>query len=85
MRKERNRWDIIKDILIVLQENKKSKKTRIMQRAYLDWRNFQRYFEFLLEEGFMAKCDPESYELTDKGKELIKRLRQVDDMLNRER
>ncbi len=86
MRKERSRWEIIEDILIVLMSEEKSKKTRIMQRAYLDWKNFQRYFDFLLEEGFMVKCnnlgDEGYYELTDRGKELLIRLKNVREILH---
>ena len=82
LRKDRSRWEIVQDLLKVTKEEKRSKKTRIMQRAYLDWRNFQRYFDFLLVEGFIANCDSNSYELTEKGEELIKRLNQVDEMLN---
>ncbi len=80
--KDRSRWEIIHDLLKVTKEEKKAKKTRIMQKAYLDWRNFQRYFDFLLEEGFIANCDPNCYELTKRGEELIRRLHQVDEMLN---
>ena len=84
VRKERSKWEIIEDMLKVLVEEKKSKKTRIMQRACLDWRNFQRYFGFLLEGGFIAKSNPEmgSYELTQKGNELLKRLKYVDEILH---
>lgn len=85
VRIERSRWEIIRDMLTVLTEDKKSKKTRIMQRACLDWRNFKRYFNFLLEEGFVTKCDnpePDSYELTDNGRELLKRIKIVGEMLH---
>lgn len=86
IRNERSRWEIIEDILIVLMSEERSKKTRIMQKAYLDWRNFQRYFDFLLEEGFMVKCnnpgDEGYYELTERGKELLKRLKNVRDILH---
>ena len=83
-RKERSRWEIIEDMLTVLRENGKAKKTRIMQRSCLDWRNFQRYFQFLLEEGFITECnnpDIGNYRLTDKGIELLKRLQVVSEML----
>lgn len=83
LRKDRSRWEIVQDLLRVTKEEKKGKKTRIMQKAYLDWRNFQRYFSFLLEEGFIANCDLNCYELTKRGEELIRRLDQVDEMLNR--
>lgn len=82
LRKGRSRWEIVQDLLKVTREEKKGKKTRIMQKAYLDWRNFQRYFSFLLEEGFITNCDTNCYELTKRGEELIRRLDQVDEMLN---
>ena len=82
LRKDRSRWEIIQDLLKVTKEENRAKKTRIMQRAYLDWRNFQKYFDFLLEMGFIANCDSDSYELTEKGEELRKRLDQVDEILN---
>jgi len=81
-RKERGNWEITTDLLAVIQEEKEAKKTRIMQRAYLNWNNFQRYFDLLLKEGFIAKSNPqESYELTEKGRILLKRLREVKEML----
>ena len=53
-----------------------------MQKAYLDWRNFNRYFDVMLNDGFIVKCNPdEDYMLTDKGKDLLKRLKDVDEML----
>jgi predicted transcriptional regulator len=79
MERGRSKWEIISDILKVMQEEGKVKKTRIMQRAYLDWRNFQRYFDLLLVEGFITKCNPnpEHYEITEKGRNLSKRLKDV--------
>ena len=82
MRNERSRWEIIIDISKVIQEENRAKKTRIMQRAYLDWRNFERYLDFLLDKGFIIKCEPDAnYELTSKGKEMLQRLKEVDEML----
>jgi len=79
MKKERNRWEIILDILKVTKEEKKVKKTRIMHKANLDWRNFQRYFNFLTEEGLIIKCDPENdcYKLTENGGDLLNKLKEV--------
>jgi len=85
IRKERNRWEIIRDVLIVTHEEVKAKKTRIMQKACLDWRNFQRYFDFLLVEGFIAEINNPhkgNYEITEKGKILMKRLKEVAEMLH---
>jgi len=85
LKKDRSRWEIILDILKVTQEEEKAKKTRIMQRAYLDWRNFNRYFDFLLQEGFIAKCNPEEcYVLAEKGGILLPRLMEVGEMLRGE-
>lgn len=86
IKKERSRWEIIHDILKATLEEKGAKKTRIMQRAYMDWRNFQRYFDFLLEEGFISRgnTELESYEPTQKGKELFNRLSEVRAILTRE-
>ncbi len=83
-RKDRGRFEIISDILAVVKENGKPKKTRIMQRACLNWDTFQKYFDSLLDEGFVARCETESYELTEKGKELLRRLNAVNEMLDNE-
>ena len=84
-RGSRSRCEIILDILAVISEEGRAKKTRIMQKAYLDWRNFQKYFDFLLEHGFIGKIEePEegtSYELTEKGRNLLRKLREVQQML----
>jgi len=85
LRKERSKWEIINDLLTVLVDEKNVKKTHLMQRACLDWRNFQRYFVFLLDEGFIAKYDnPDNgnFVLTEKGITLWKRLRDVNDLLH---
>jgi len=81
--KDRSRWEIILDLLEVTQGEKKAKKTRIMQKAYLDWRNFGRYFEFLLEEKYISECNPDEgcYMITQTGEELLKRLKGVKEML----
>lgn len=83
-RKNRSKWEIICNLLNFTQHEGNAKKTRIMQRACLDWRNFQRHFEFLLEGGFISELNPElgNYAITEKGKELLKRLKEVEEVLN---
>lgn len=78
--KDRSRWEIIMDMLKAIQEEDKAKKTRIMQKAYLDWRNFKRYFDFLLEEGFIECTQDVCYTLTNKGEKLLTRLEEVDEI-----
>jgi len=80
--KPRSRWDIILDILegIAMSENR-AKKTRIMKKAYLDWRNFQRHFGFLIEGDFIEQIEDPSrgtvYGLTERGKDLKSKLKDV--------
>lgn len=84
MKKDRSMWEILLDVLAVLQEENEAKKTRIMQKAYLDYRTFQRYFGFLLGRGFIVKCNPtpECYKLTEKGRILLTKLKDVDEVLS---
>ncbi|MCW3132971.1 MAG: winged helix-turn-helix domain-containing protein [Methanophagales archaeon] len=82
----RSRWEILLDLLKVISEKEgRAKKTRIMQNAYLDWRNFQRHFSFLQEHGFVGNnSSPEEgtrYYLTERGKSLLQRLKEVEQML----
>jgi predicted transcriptional regulator len=82
----RSRWEIILDILKVISEERgEAKKTRIMQKACLDWRNFQKHFHFLQERGFVGNSvdaeEGKSYCLTEKGRDLLKRLREVEGIL----
>lgn len=83
LKKGRGRWEIIRDILIAIQEDRKVKKTRLMQKAYLDWRTFNRYFEYLLNDGFLIECNNyECFELTNRGSELLNKLKDVEDVLD---
>ena len=84
MGKDRSRWEIILDILHVVQKDKKIKKTRLMQKAYLDWRNFKKYFNYLIEENFISESNPDSgsFSITENGVELLDRLKKVNELLN---
>jgi len=83
--KQRSRWDIMRDILKGISEEERARKTRIMQRSNLDWRSFKRYFDPLVERGFVeGGGEPhkgETYELTEKGKDLLMKLEEVKEML----
>jgi len=83
--KQRSRWDIILDLLKVILEEKNAKKTRIMQRSNLDWRSFKRYFDFLVERGFVGNGgnagERKTYEVTKEGKDLLTKLQEVRKML----
>ena len=87
----RSRWEISFDILEATSEEEQAhsgqaKKTRIMQAAHLDWRNFQRYFDFLLENGFISSPEGEDYYyLTAKGRNLKEHLRDLKELLEQPR
>ena len=83
--KQRSRWDIMGDILNVISEEERARKTRIMQRSNLDWRSFKRYFDPLVERGFVEgggePGERKTYELTEKGKDLLMKLQELREIL----
>lgn len=83
--KHRSRWDILLDILKVISEEEGVKKTRIMQKTNLDWRSFKKYFDFLVDHGFLRVGDElgkrKSYKLTKKGRNLLVELQEVTEMI----
>ena len=83
--KQRSRWDIMGDILKVISEEERARKTRIMQRSNLDWRSFKRYFDPLVERGFVGGVgepgERKTYELTEKGKDLLMKLQELREIL----
>lgn len=81
----RSEWEIILDILSATAKNKNTKKTRIMQNAYLQWKNFDKYFTYLIEKGLVEKksSDEDNYELTEKGDELLEILNRVNEILKK--
>jgi predicted transcriptional regulator len=87
--KPRSRWEIIYTILKETSREEertggKAKKTRIMHGAYLDWRNFQRHLDFLIEQGFINYTEEEGHcHLTERGRNLLEQLEEVKDMIER--
>ena len=85
-RTQRSKWDLILDILKgISNEGKMAKKTRILQSAYMDWWNFKKYFAELMERGFVEEIENPTlgtiYGLTERGKELQRRLENVKEIL----
>ncbi len=81
----RSEWEIILDILSATAKNKNTKKTRIMQNAYLQWKNFDKYFTYLIEKRLVEKksSDEDNYKLTEKGDELLEILNRVNKILEK--
>ncbi len=81
MRKERNRWLIMNAVLKAIQEEE-AKKTRIMRKADLDWRNFRRYFDFLVEKKLIDRKADGCYTLNENGRELLEKLQEINGTLS---
>jgi predicted transcriptional regulator len=80
----RSRWKIILDVLRSVYGSKDVKKTHIMMKANLDSKNFEKYSVFLLESGFISDGEQGiGYQLTEKGRELLRRLTEVDGFLGK--
>ena len=56
-----------------------------MNKAYLDWNNFNRYLDFLLDENYIMRNLEESnvYEITDNGIYLLEKLKDVEAILEK--
>ena len=61
MKKERTRFGITLEVLKVVQKEP----------------NFQRYFDFLLAEGFIAKSN-DCYKLTEDGIDMLNKLERIE-------
>ena len=70
----RSKWEIIREILNIIQFEKDVKKTRIMHKAYIDWKYFNKHLEYLMNKNFIERIDEDKYILTSDGKELLKKL-----------
>jgi len=79
----RSRWQIIKEILNIIQQEKNVTKTRIMHKAYIDWKNFNKHFEFLIKENLIYRTEENKYILTNEGKVLLKKLEDINGVLNK--
>jgi predicted transcriptional regulator len=71
----RGRLDIMADILEAAHNG--TKKTYLMYRCNLSFRQLREYLEFMLRRGFLwtvndINTDPSLYKITDKGKEFLK-------------
>jgi predicted transcriptional regulator len=83
-KQERTRHEIIQDMLLVALEERSVSKTRIMQKAHLNPRSFQRYFQFLLESEYLIASThhPDRYQISETGKVVIHTLREANRLVN---
>lgn len=82
----RGRLDIIADILNAAFEG--VRKTHIMYRCNLSFKQLKRYLSFLLKRGLLYPIfdnndpNPELFEITDKGKEFLKVYEDLKGLMN---
>ncbi|ADC70210.1 conserved hypothetical protein [Methanocaldococcus sp. FS406-22] len=80
-RYKRSQFEVIFEILHTIKEGEQI-KTRIMYAANLDWRNFSKYINFLMDNGFIKKNNKEKFELTELGKKLYSSLYELFEIMN---
>ncbi len=85
-RRERSQSEIFQDLLVVTLEEKQASKTRIMHRANLNQKTFQKYFSTLIENGFVTLCNEygetyRKYRITQMGRETLEHLRAINTIL----
>ncbi len=79
--KRRDATKVIHDILVLAEKG--VPKTRIVYQANLNFTFAQPFFDFLISRGYIAKDAPPKgritvYQLTERGQNLLKLLRQVE-------
>ena len=70
MGKHRTRLQILENILSVINDNKKVRKTQIMYKAYLSYSLLIRYLSDVLKSGLVV-CTDDYYMLTQKGMKFL--------------
>jgi predicted transcriptional regulator len=80
---KRGRLQIIADILLSVSMGPLI-KTRLMYRSNLDSKGVEKYLEFLLREGFIARSPVEErmvYQITEKGRGFLTHYRAISESL----
>jgi predicted transcriptional regulator len=74
MKLKRNRLEVIRDLLVILRENKKVRITHLIYKANLSNNSIKSYLEELIKNGFIVeKVEDKNrfFEITLKGNEFI--------------
>jgi len=67
----RGRLEIIRDILLVVKNRKKTKKTRVMYGANLSYKLLTEYLGVILSAGLLEYDGESYYTITDRGKKFL--------------
>ncbi len=82
IKNERGRWDIILEMLKATQMENDPENRHSLHEEFINLKNFDKYFEFLQSEGFIAEFNPgNNYYLTKKGKDLLEGLNKINNIL----
>jgi len=71
---KRNRLEVTRDILEILQKNRQVKITHLIYKANLSNNSIKPYMEYLLKNGFMEEIsdkDKRFFKITTKGNEFL--------------
>lgn len=71
MGKHRTRLKILANILSVISNNNRAKKTQIMYQAYLSYKLLIQYLHDVVKAGLVTCADENWYLLTPKGEEFL--------------
>ena len=82
-KRERTRHEIIQEMLHVTLQEQMISKTRMMQQAYINPNSFQRYFRYMLGNGYIVRCKQktEKYMVTDAGRSLFEKLQEMNPLI----
>lgn len=85
MTKKRQRLDVIKDILQVIQKNRKIKPTRLLYASNLSPQMFKDYIDELLAKGLIKteidENDKKLFFITPKGNNFIQEYKVVENFI----
>jgi len=76
----RGRFEIIRDILIFVKNKKEFKKTEIMRNVGLSFSQLKKYLSLLLKNELIIKTSKDTFEITEKGEEFLRRLNELKEM-----
>ncbi|MEM0365170.1 MAG: winged helix-turn-helix domain-containing protein [Candidatus Nitrosocaldus sp.] len=81
---KRNRFDIVADILAVLEKEGAMYKTQIASKCNLDTRMLSRYIDMLLDANLImrARDQPRAFIITDEGKRYLMLYSKIKQMLS---
>ncbi|MEM1950672.1 MAG: winged helix-turn-helix domain-containing protein [Candidatus Nitrosocaldus sp.] len=81
---KRNRFDIVADILTVLEKEGAMYKTQIASKCNLDTRMLSRYIDMLLDANLImrARDQPRAFIITDEGKRYLMLYSKIKQMLS---